>query len=282
MGMKEYILWGGGLLVVLVVGHGLWQAWRSRRRRAVVVEEHAAATGQAEQTELFEPPVLLDDVDASGRENPGGDLDPNVAAAHDSAAVAGRDPIGFDEFGEQPARVGRRISIPGKRTEPTVPRNDHLFKVTTRAAPEAESQPESGLDEVVVIWVVAKSTRFAGPELVQAFADNALKYGDDAFFHKYDIDSGGEVFSVVNGVEPGTFDLSDVDGLSTPRIVVLMSLATTGNGLGDFAEMLNSAQNIGISLGGELRDENMNPMSGQTIEHYRQRISDFKRKSLGK
>ena len=63
---------------------------------------------------------------------------------------------------------------------------------------------------------------------------------------------------------------------------MLLSLVSATTGLAAFSEMLDAAQDISISLGGELRDENMGPMTGQTIEHYRQRISDYKRKSLRK
>ncbi len=358
MGMKEYVLWGGGLLVVLVVAHGLWQALRSRRRRnaARAQIEPDAASGGAAQTDIFEPPVLndvdetvdalafadttappdstgaegraaagdaatagTDDVDAEPSAGEREGLAPRMkepsAGEREGLAPRMKEPSAGEREGlaprreepsagereelaprtEQPqimepeddadgAKRGRRVVIPGKRTEPTVPRNDHLFKV--RAAPPEQGRappPPPGLDQVVVIWVVAKAgTSFNGQDLVKALADNGLRYGNDALFRKFDVDSGEELFSVVNGLEPGTFDLSDLEILSTSRIVMLLSLVNATTGLAAFSEMLDAAQDISISLGGELRDENMGPMTGQTIEHYRQRISDYKRKSLRK
>ena len=333
MGMKEYVLWGGGLLVVLVVAHGLWQAWRSRRRRNVARAEIEPDVDSADaaQMDIFEPPVLNDvddeadavasvdamaSVDAIESTDAGqsedaasaeADAVEEVEEAEESIAAVEDAAVGTDDaepsagereglaFREEPYIVepeddedggkrGRRVVIPGKRTEPTVPRNDHLFKVRT-SAPEPSRAPPAppGLDQVVVIWVAAKDgTSFDGHELVKALADNGLRYGNDALFRKFDVDSGEELFSVVNGLEPGTFDLSDLDALSTPRIVMLLSLVNATTGLAAFSEMLDAAQDISISLGGELRDENMGPMTGQTIEHYRQRISDYKRKSLRK
>ena len=309
MGMKEYVLWGGGLLVVLVVAHGLWQALRSRRRRnAARAEIEPDADSGAAQMDIFEPPVLsdVDDTEdaAAGVDTTAPDSTASErSAAAGNAATAGtadvdasagereglvpriEDPqIIEPEDDADGAKRGRRVVIPGKRTEPTVPRNDHLFKVRTTPPEQGRAPPAPpGLDEVVVIWVVAKpGTSFDGQELVKALADNGLRYGNDALFRKYDVDSGEELFSVVNGVEPGTFDLSDLEVLSTPRIVMLLSLVSATTGLAAFSEMLDAAQDISISLGGELRDENMGPMTGQTIEHYRQRISDYKRKSLRK
>ena len=282
MGMKEYVLWGGGLLVVLVVAHGLWQAWRSRRRRSVAGSEVEpdVDSGDGVQMDIFEPPVLsdFDDADAPATVEPTASADFG-ALAEDSAIAAAT-----DEDVSDGGQRGRRIVIPGKRTEPTVPRNDHLFKVRS-PPPETSRAPPAppGLDQVVVIWVAAKEgTSFGGHEVVKALADNGLRYCNDALFRKFDVDSGEELFSVVNGLEPGTFDLSDLDALSTPRIVMLLSLVSATTGLAAFSEMLDAAQEISISLGGELGDENMGPMTGQTIEHYRQRISDYKRKSLRK
>ena len=284
MGMKEYVLWGGGLLVVLVVAHGLWQAWRSRRRRSVAGSEVEpdVASGDGAQMDIFEPPVLgdVDDADAPATVEPTTSAD-SGALAQGSAVAAD---AATDEDDSDGGQRGRRVVIPGKRTEPTVPRNDHLFKVR-KPPPETSRAPSAppGLDQVVVIWVAAKEgTSFGGQELVKALADNGLRYGNDALFRKFDVDSGEELFSVVNGLEPGTFDLSDLDALSTPRIVMLLSLVSATTGLAAFSEMLDAAQDISISLGGELRDEDMGPMTGQTIEHYRQRISDYKRKSLRK
>ena len=37
-----------------------------------------------------------------------------------------------------------------------------------------------------------------------------------------------------------------------------------------------------MALGGELRDENMSVLSGQTVEHMRQRISDYSRRRLSR
>lgn len=328
MGMKEYVLWGGGLLVVLVVAHGLWQAWRSRQQRKVAraESEFDSVSGDTEQMDIFEPPVLNDvDDDTGGLGSV--DVAADTRVAEESASVGEDATVGTSDVpgsepsaGERPAaqgaatdiapgndgyafepepapepeseleddadggKRGRRVVIPGKRTEPTVPRNDHLFKVR-KSAPEPSRAPPAppGLDHVVVIWVAAKEgTSFGGHALVKALADNGLRYGNDALFRKFDVDSGEELFSVVNGLEPGTFDLSDLEALSTPRIVMLMSLVNATTGLAAFSEMLDAAQDISISLGGELRDENMGPMTGQTIEHYRQRISDYKRKSLRK
>lgn len=281
MGMKEYVLWGGGLLLVLVVTHGLWQAWRSRHPRPALAEGAPATEDADAQMDIFEPaPVLVDSV-AGSVDGVDGAVDRTV---DDRVSAADGEAIEEPVLADAPRR-GRRVVIPGKRTEPTVPRNDHLFKVRApeAAEPEPAAPPSPELNQVVVIWVTAKpGGSFAGKDLVKALADNGLRYTDDALFRKFDVDSGEELFSVVNGLEPGTFDLSDLDALATPRVVILLPLDNANVGVAAFTEMLDAAQDISITLDGELKDEHMCPMTGQTIEHYRQRISDYKRQSLRK
>jgi FtsZ-interacting cell division protein ZipA len=44
--------------------------------------------------------------------------------------------------------------------------------------------------------------------------------------------------------------------------------------------MLQTAQDLVRSIDGELRDDQRNMMTGQTIEHYRQRVRDFELRRL--
>jgi cell division protein ZipA len=44
--------------------------------------------------------------------------------------------------------------------------------------------------------------------------------------------------------------------------------------------LLNSAKNIAIDLNGELKDESRSVFTGQTEEHYRQRIVDYSRTQI--
>ena len=123
-------------------------------------------SGDGAQMDIFEPPVLsdVDDADAPATVEPTASAD-SGALAQDSAAAA--DPA-TDEEDSDGGQRGRRVVIPGKRTEPTVPRNDHLFKVRTRRPNEPRTVRAAGLDQVVVIWVAAKEgTSFGGQELAR-------------------------------------------------------------------------------------------------------------------
>ncbi len=137
--------------------------------------------------------------------------------------------------------------------------------------------------EVVVINVMASEGYvFAGDDLLQVLITAGLKFGDMNIFHqRLDNDSRGPVvFSVANILNPGTFDLNSMDEFTTLGISLFLALPTPTNNLEAFEQMLNVAQQIRGALDGELRDDNRNIMTAQTIEHYRQRIRDFELRRL--
>lgn len=215
---------------------------------------------------------------------------------------------------EKPVRRGRRVEIAGKRTEPTVPRTAR--RLQARAAPtyrnggaahapvpepsageasfdearhsdatvdvdaeDAASESSGLVDEVLMLWVVAKpECVLPGAVLLQRFSEAGLEY-DGQVFHKVDAD-GREQFTVANGVEPGTFDLSDVEAFATRGVVFLLRLSSARDGAEAFDAMLETAQALAADADAELKDEQRSDVSRQTVMHYRQRVDDFKRKSM--
>lgn len=239
--------------------------------------------------------------------------DPALASSAELARRhAEREELPEDVFAE-PARRGRRVEIAGKRTEPTVPRTARQARAVpsyrngdaVRAplgapsasaasfddgvphsdagidveAGDAPSDASGPVDDVLVLWVVAKpDCLLPGTVLLQRFAEAGLEY-DGQVFHKVDAE-GGELFTVANGVEPGTFDLSDVETFATRGVVFLLRLSSAQDGAGAFDAMLDTAQALAADADAELKDEQRSDVSRQTVMHYRQRIADFKRKSM--
>jgi cell division protein ZipA len=67
---------------------------------------------------------------------------------------------------------------------------------------------------------------------------------------------------------------------STLGVSFFLALPTSINNLEAFETMLSVAQKIKGGLDGELRDDQRNLMTAQTIEHYRQRVRDFELRQL--
>ncbi len=137
--------------------------------------------------------------------------------------------------------------------------------------------------EVLVLNVMAKEGRvFSGDDLLQILITSGLKFGDMNIFHKRlsKEHQGTVIFSVANMLNPGTFDLNNMDEFTTLGISFFLALPTPINNLDAFEQMLGVAQEIRDTLGGDLKDDHRNGMTGQTIEHYRQRIRDFELRRL--
>ncbi|MFT6220642.1 MAG: cell division protein ZipA [Candidatus Endobugula sp.] len=140
----------------------------------------------------------------------------------------------------------------------------------------------SNIQEVLVVNVRApKGHLFYGSDLLQQVLDTGLRYGAMEVFHRH-ADEDGEgpvVFSMANMLKPGTFDLKTIDEFSTAGVTLFLTLPVfNNNNMAAFDLMIATAKHIAENLGGELNDENRSVMTGQTIEHYRERIRDFSRR----
>lgn len=140
---------------------------------------------------------------------------------------------------------------------------------------EQESNQQS---EVLIVNVMSRDRRvFEGHDLLQALVTSGLKFGEMNIFHHrlHNGNTGPVIFSVANILNPGTFDLNQMDNFSTIGVSFFLALPTQINNLEAFEQMLEIAQQIRGALDGELKDDHRNVMTAQTIEHYYQRIRDF-------
>ena len=166
------------------------------------------------------------------------------------------------------------------RAEPNVRRGTSVRRAAGADQKRVEvSQP--AVDELLVINLIArKGHPFVGEDLVNALRGQGLRYGDMSVFHRLEHTTKAKLFSVANIIEPGTFDLADLDSLSSPGMTFFLQLPGPDHALDAFEDMLKTARNISVELGGEVRDENLVTLTRQSAEHMRQRISDFARKRL--
>ncbi|GJM14149.1 MAG: hypothetical protein DHS20C12_25520 [Pseudohongiella sp.] len=149
--------------------------------------------------------------------------------------------------------------------------------------PQESHGEEFEHSEVLVLNVAAKDGRvFTGDDLLHVLITAGLKFGEMNIFHKRlsKEHQGTVIFSVANMLNPGTFDLNNMDEFTTLGISFFLALPTPINNLDAFEQMLDVAQEIREKLDGDLKDDHRNGMTGQTIEHYRQRIRDFELRRL--
>ena len=186
----------------------------------------------------------------------------------------------------EPANSNEETNVDGDTTVVSFEPEAHSQKVSEE--PELSDSSEGVVEpiqpaEIVVINVMARDGyTFSGDDLLQVLINAGLKFGEMNIFHKrLGNDSKSLlVFSVANILNPGTFDLNNLDSFSTLGISLFLALPTAINNMDAFEQMLAVAQQVGSTLDGELKDDHRNVMTAQTIEHYRQRISDFELRQL--
>jgi len=187
----------------------------------------------------------------------------------------------FEEEAETPEYIEEK-----RKQAP--PRAQALQSTGTKAAEASaatttEATVLQDYSEVMVINVVAKPEReFYGVDLLQALLGSGLRFGDMSIFHRhFDQDPSSPVlFSVANMMNPGTFDLNQINDFATRGVCFFMTLPNVANSMQAFERMLDAAQQLRMALDGDLKDDNRSVMTAQTIEHYRQRVRDFDLRQL--
>ncbi|MDC1119557.1 cell division protein ZipA [Gammaproteobacteria bacterium] len=167
------------------------------------------------------------------------------------------------------------------------PLSPRVNEVKEQAAPAIEEKPKGAavgeVSEVLVLNVTAKKGRLImGERLLSLMQELELEYGERKIFSKRtdDAERSRNLFNVANMLQPGTFDLNNMENFATVGVTLFLALPSPISNFEAFEEMLQTAQDLVRSIDGELRDDQRNMMTGQTIEHYRQRVRDFELRRL--
>jgi cell division protein ZipA len=189
-----------------------------------------------------------------------------------------------DEEPDRPAVAEVEMPPPLVAEEPT--RRPRRLVQRRAEAKKPERAPEPAavpVEELVVMNVLADVARpYTGDELFTALRGCGLKFGDMNIFHRVEPLTKAVQYSVASAIEPGTFDMADMESIRCPGLCLFMQLPGPEEPTAAFEDMLSVARSITKSLGGEVKDEHRNVMTPQTVEHYRQRILDFSRRRMSK
>jgi len=136
--------------------------------------------------------------------------------------------------------------------------------------------------QVIVLSVVMPEGQvMSGAALLPSLLTLGMKYGEMNIFHRHQDNAGnGKVtFSLANMLNPGTFNLDDIENFSTQGITLFMTLPNAGDAFEVFEQMLNAAKQLAVEFRGQLLDDKRSVMTKQTEQHYMGIIREFERKS---
>ncbi len=143
-----------------------------------------------------------------------------------------------------------------------------------RAAPEL-------LEVVVMHMVTPAANAMPGRDLLQALLEQGMRYGDMNIFHRHQARNGRDElqFSMANALEPGTFDIDNMETQSFRAVTFFLKMPGPTNPGEALERMIKTIRHLGDRFGGEVRDDQHSALTQQTIEHMRERVRDFERRS---
>ncbi|MDY0148215.1 MAG: cell division protein ZipA C-terminal FtsZ-binding domain-containing protein, partial [Halothiobacillus sp.] len=82
------------------------------------------------------------------------------------------------------------------------------------------------------------------------------------------------LFSLMNGVKPGTFDRGNSASFATPVLALFMQLPLDGPSESLILDqMIDIARDIADQLGGEVLDDQRLPLTSESIDRYREQLN---------
>lgn len=145
---------------------------------------------------------------------------------------------------------------------------------------ESPAVPE-GEEFILVLRILAsRGARFNGLEVKSAAETVGMRHGDMDIFHLYtQVQPPIQprvICSLANGIEPGHFQLEELESHNTPALTLFMQLPGPLDGRDAFEKMLELGRRLAQHLGGELYDESRSVLTAQTISHLREKLEAWR------
>ena len=117
----------------------------------------------------------------------------------------------------------------------------------------------------------------AGKDLLEAFTQLNLEFGDMGIFHRYERYNGVETqqFHVANILEPGTFPVGSMNDFESTGIVLFFQASDMVNAEEAFENMLDVARQLSQCLKAKLVDAEMNELVPEKIVEIQSRLAPF-------
>ena len=139
---------------------------------------------------------------------------------------------------------------------------------------DVDTEPASTApDRIIVVHVLAREGEtFNGADILASMSKLGLQYGEMNVFHCLGTNNKS-IFSLVNAVEPGIFDLSDMEHMTTPALLLMMSIPNPLPALDAYDGMLETARSLAATLDGRLCDETRSVLTRQAIDELRAELA---------
>lgn len=141
-----------------------------------------------------------------------------------------------------------------------------------------EETNEAGPENLLVVLNIMspKGQMFTGEGVHAVMTSAGLTHGEHKIYHY--MQDKLAIFSIANAIEPGFFELSQLEHISTPGLAVFMELPGPIECRKAFETLLEISQRLATALSGELCDENRSVLTQQTISHLKEKVEAYRMK----
>jgi cell division protein ZipA len=141
-----------------------------------------------------------------------------------------------------------------------------------------EDTTETGPESLLMILNIMspKGHVFTGEGIHAVMTSAGLTHGEHKIYHY--LENNMAIFSIANAVEPGFFELSQLQSTSTPGLAIFMELPGPVECRKAFETLLEISQRLATALSGELCDENRSVLTKQTISHLKEKVEAYRSK----
>lgn len=137
-------------------------------------------------------------------------------------------------------------------------------------------------EEVLILSVVApQGEPISGASLLPNLLTLGMRFGEMDIFHRHQDSAGNGLitFSCANMMQPGTFNIDNMENFTTQGISFFMQLPNAEDPFTVFNQMLAAAKQLATEYHGQVLDGQRSVMTKQTEKHYISLIREFERKS---
>jgi len=158
----------------------------------------------------------------------------------------------------------------------TTPKND-LFE-SNSGSDSVVKEPELVLS---LVLNADYGKTFTGKDFLPIFLSQGLRHGEMGIFHRYSktgASPGKVLFSLANGIAPGTFDIDNIQNFQTPALALFVTLPGPDDAQIAYDAMYKTIKLLRNELGGDIFDETQSKYTEQTHNHRFDQIQEFNRK----
>lgn len=270
----EYLRWILLLLgsLVLLLVYLISRSLRAAKREAVIIyDKDPAIDDGIEIPQPEDSPVTISESDA--RSHVLSNLSHELETIN---ALLGRKESKSEDLAE-PAEIQFKSDEFGEPTLPELAVMGDLFADQEDSGPKIveNTQPE----KIITLHVCARNNeKISGTKLLRIFKERNYEFGEMDIYHsRFD---GITVFSIVNMMEPGSFDHTSMDEFFTPGISLFLRLPGPLAADVAFDVLLNEAREIATQLDAVILDASRSTLTLQMEQHIHEELKhfDFKQK----